>query len=473
MLMRTPGRWALAGLALSVLMPSLDTSVTTIALPTLVGAFAASFREVQWVVLAYLLSVTASIVTAGRLGDIVGRRRLLLSGVALFTTASVAGAAAPTLWLLVAARAVQGLGAAVMMSLAVALVSEVLPREHIGRGMGLLGAMSAVGTMLGPSIGGVLMDALGWRAIFLLNLPLGLLNALLAYRFLPRGRSPLMTRTGLDTGGTLLMASALCSYALAMTMGRGRFGWLNVGLLLVAGAAGWLFARQERRAAAPLVPFSMFRARNLTTGLTLSSLVSAVMMATLVVGPFYLSRTLGLTTWRAGLVMSAGPLVAALAGVPAGRLVDRLGSSLTTATGLVGMATGCLMLSLLPTSGVFGYVGPIALVTAGYALFQAANNTMVMTGIATDERGVVAGLLTLSRSLGLITGAAALGAVFMYASGAGLATASASDVARGMRTTFGVVAMLLVSALVISLYRKRRPMRLRSAHDSVDDRMLA
>ena len=161
----------------------------TSALPTLAQAFGASFQDVQWVVLAYLLAITTLIVSVGRLGDIIGRRRLLLAGICLFTAASRLCGIAPTLWLLIAARAVQGLGAAVMLALTMAFVGETVPKERTGSAMGLLGTMSAIGTALGPSLGGVLIAGFGWRAIFLVNVPLGLVT-LRARSSLPARRSP-------------------------------------------------------------------------------------------------------------------------------------------------------------------------------------------------------------------------------------------------------------------------------------------
>src|ERR1051325_9042422 len=169
-------RWALAGLSLAMLVSSLGTSSANVALPTLAEAFGASFQQIQWVVLAYLLAITTLIVGVGRLGDIVGRRRLLLAGILLFTAASAMCALAPTLWLLIAARAAQGLGAAIMMALTLAFVGETVPKARSGSAMGLLGTMSAIGTALGPSLGGALIAGLGWRGIFLVNVPLGLLT---------------------------------------------------------------------------------------------------------------------------------------------------------------------------------------------------------------------------------------------------------------------------------------------------------
>jgi EmrB/QacA subfamily drug resistance transporter len=452
---RTPSvRWALASLSLSMLLSALGTSIANVGLPTLAQVFNASFQKVQWIVLAYLLASTTLIVSVGRLGDITGRRRLLLAGILLFSVASVLCGVAPTLWLLITARAAQGLGAAVMMALTMAFVGETVPKARTGSAMGLLGTTSAIGTALGPSLGGVLIDGLGWRAIFLVTFPLGLLTFLLAYRHLPVDRRVSKAdRVHFDIVGTLLLALTLAAYALAATIGRrGSFGPLNMALLLAAGCGLGSFVLAEGRAASPLIRLAMFRDSRLSASLAMNALVSTVMMATLVVGPFYLSRGLGLEAVFVGLVLSVGPLVVALTGVPAGRLADRFGAERTTIVGLLGMTAGCLILSMLPLAlGIPGYVAPIAVITVGYALFQTANNTAVMADVVADQRGVISGLLNLSRNLGLITGASVMGAVFALASATtDIATARPEAVATGMRVTFVVAAILIVSALAIA-----------------------
>ncbi len=393
-----PAPAALAALALPTLLSALGTSVASVALPTLAHAFGASFRAVQWIVLAYLLAVTTLVVGAGRLGDLLGRRRLLLAGLALFTGASLLAGLAPTLGLLVAARAAQGLGAAAMMAMTMALVGETVPAAGAGTAMGVLGATSAVGTALGPSLGGALIAGAGWRAPFLVLVPPGALALWLAHRHLPPERA------------------------------------------------------DSRRAAMPSIVPAMLRDRALRASLAANALVSTVMMATLVVGPFYLARALGLAPALVGLTLSIGPLVSAAAGVPAGRLADRVGARRASVVGLGAMAAGAALLAALPaTLGVPGYAAPIAMVTVGYALFQTGNNTAVMADVGADRRGVVAGLLGLSRNLGLVSGASVMGAVFARASGAAdVATASAAAVTAGMRITYGVAGALVVAALAVT-----------------------
>ncbi|WP_395731703.1 MFS transporter [Prosthecobacter sp.] len=445
--------WALTGLSLSMLLSSLGTSIANVALPSLTRAFNASFQEVQWVVLAYLLAITTLIVSVGRFGDIVGRRRLLQAGILIFTLASIVGGVSTTLWMLISSRAVQGLGAAIMMALTMAFVGEIVPKEKTGSAMGLLGTMSAIGTALGPSLGGVLISGWSWRSIFFINVPLGIVALLLVSRHLPGERRGLeKKRPRLDPLGTLLLAMTLTAYALAMTLGRGQFGTVNITLLLGAAVGFALFLYVESKATSPLIQLSLFRDPRLSANLAMSGIVSTVVMTTLVVGPFYLSRALGLDSAVVGMVMSVGPLVAALTGTPAGRMVDRFGTQRVNLVGVIGMTGGCLIQSLLPmAAGIGGYVTAISIITAGYALFQTANNTAVMSTIAPENRGVISGMLNLSRNLGLITGTSVMGALFAFAAGSiHLTQVSPGDVAAGMRFTFAVAAGLSLVSLALA-----------------------
>jgi EmrB/QacA subfamily drug resistance transporter len=443
-------RWGLASLSLAMLLSSLGTSIANVGLPTLVLAFNATFQQVQWVVIAYLLAITTLIVSVGRLGDVIGRRRLMLAGIVLFTVASLLCSFAPTLWLLIAARALQGLGAAIMMVLTMAMIGEAVPKEKAGSAMGLLGTMSAIGTALGPTLGGILIAGFGWPAIFLINVPLGILTFLLAYNYLPHdNKEPKAGRVRFDAMGTLMLILTLAAYALAMTMGRNNPVSTSLFLLSAAIVGVGLFLLIESKAASPLIQLTMFRNPTLSAGFAMSILVTTVVMATLVVGPFYLAGALSLDAARVGLVMSTGPVVAALAGAPAGRLVDEFGAFRVSIVGLLGMLVGSTALPLLPTGlGVPGYIAPLVFITAGYALFQAANNTAVMSDSTTANRGVMSGMLNLSRNLGLITGASFMGAVFAFgADTTNILTAQPVSVVAGMRITFALAAGLILVAL--------------------------
>ncbi|MDP3720179.1 MAG: MFS transporter [Acidobacteriota bacterium] len=443
--------WPLAALSLVMLMPSLDTSIANAGLPALAQALGASFQQAQWIVLSYLLAITTVIVSAGRLGDMIGRRSLLLAAIVGFTLASLLCGLATSLWMLLAARATQGIAAAAMMAMAIALVGDAVPAANTGRAMGLLGSMSAIGTGLGPSLGGILIATFGWRSIFLVNLPAGIIAFELVRRQVAGdGQSRPARGQRFDLAGTVLLAITLGAYALSATLASTMVGGLTTALLLMSLLAGGAFYVVEARTDSPLIRLSTLRNRVVRSGLVMTALVSTVMMTTLVVGPFYLSRVFGLDPLTAGFALSAGPVVSALTGVPAGRLVDRFGAHHMAVLGLIGIAVGAIGLVTLPsTLGLVGYLGPIALMTSSYATFQAANNTAIMSGMAGDHRGVVAGLLSLSRNLGLITGAAVMGAVFA----ANLAandpmTAAPAAVAAAMRVTFAIAAAVIGVALV-------------------------
>jgi MFS family permease len=240
-------------------------------------------------------------------------------------------------------------------------------------------------------------------------------------------------------------------------MGGGVTGALVAAALLGAG----LFIAWERRATAPVVRIEAFADPGFAAALAANVAVFSVMVATLVVGPFYLARGAGLDAGMVGLVMAVGPVTSALTGIPAGRLVDRFGARRIAILGLGAMALGTAALALLPPMfGLAAYVAALVIVTPGYQLFQAANNTAVMAGVSQERRGVTSGMLTLSRNLGLITGAAALGAVFAAAAGtADMAQASAAQVEAGLRATFlaaaGLIACALAAVAAASAQTKR------------------
>jgi EmrB/QacA subfamily drug resistance transporter len=446
-----PLRLALASLSLTMLLAALGTSIANVGLPTLTQAFKVSFQEIQWVVLAYLLSITILVVSAGRLGDLVGRRRLLLAGLLLFTLASVLCGMAASYRSLLAARFLQGVGAAIMMALTVAVVGEAIPREKTGSAMGLLGSMTAVGTALGPTLGGFLIAAFGWPSIFLINVPLGCLAMVLAFFYLPSDRNKDKDApAGFDLVGAVLLALTLGAYAIGLTGMLGMTG--SFELLAAALAGAGFFILSQIKGASPLIRMTMFQNPVVGAGFAMSALVTTVVMATLVVGPFYLSGALELDAARVGLAMSCGPLVAALTGIPAGRAVDRHGPQRIIRFGLIVMAAATLVLLLVPASaGVAGYIVPLVFLTAGYALFQAANNAAVMADTLPEERGVTSGLLNLSRNLGLITGASFMGQVFAFGTGvSSIVAAEPLAITAGMRMTLAVAGVLLLVALGVA-----------------------
>lgn len=384
-----------ATLALSMLLASLGTSIANIALPALAKALSVPFTEVQGVVVAYLAALTVSVVFAGRLGDIHGLRRMHLVELGIFAVSSALCGIAQDLWLLIGARALQGIGAAFLMTISMALMRETASQARVGRAMGLLGTVSALGTALGPSLGGLLIPATGWRGVFWVQVPLAVLALLLAFATLPRSAD---------------------------------------------------------NKNAPSASLRAMLNRSLVPNLLVNILVAAVMMTTLVIGPFYLALGLGLKEVLVGLVMSVGPAISIFSGIPSGRLVDAWGTPRVLAIGLGLLATGAFLLAILPNMiGVTGYILAIIALTPGYQLFQAANNTAALADVLKDQRGTVSGLLSLSRNIGLIAGASVMGAIFAF----GVGTSDFSDttpvaIAAGMRLAFLLGGGLMIVAIAIA-----------------------
>lgn len=392
-------------LSLSILTASLGTTIANVALPTLTQYFAAPFHQIQWIVIGYLVAMTITVVVAGRLGDLFGLKRMLVLGMVIFSGASLLCALAPDLWLLVGARMLQGIGGAFMMTLTVALMSQIAGTSNIGRAMGLLGTMLAVGTALGPLLGGLLIQTTGWRTLFLVLLGLGLLAIMMTIYCLPQeerkdGNTPDRKSKWFDLPATAIMRNLA-----------------NI----VANAA-----------------------------------VAAVMMTTLVVGPFYLGFSLDLSEAFIGLVMAVGPVISIFSGVPSGKLVDVLGTQSVLTIGLSTLILGSTIFVIVPDGpNIAFYSLAIAVLAVGYQLFQAANNTAVMVNMPPDERGTASGLLNLSRNIGLIFGASAMGAIFAFGvGGATVENATQQQITHGLQLTFGLAAAMIITALW--MVRKQR-----------------
>lgn len=281
------------------------------------------------------------------------------------------------------------------MTLTIAMVRETVNGGRVGRIMGLLATMSAVGTALGPSLGGLLIGLAGWPFVFFILVPIGLGAAGLAWWFLP-------------------------SIAPGVT--------------------------------SPRRGFAALRETGVIRSMAANLMVANLMMATLLVGPFFLGFVLELSPVSVGLVMSVGPVISICIGVPSGYLVDYWGAQRVLLIGLVGLATGSFALSILPMKfGIVGYIAAIAILTPGYQMFQSANNTMAMANVPDSERGAVSGLLGLSRNLGLVGGASVMGAVFSFGAGTGSIEAAAPGaIGNGMQLTFMIAGASMVAALWIT-----------------------
>jgi EmrB/QacA subfamily drug resistance transporter len=414
-------QWAVfAVVAIGVLMATLDSSIVNISLPAIARSFHRPLNGVlQWVVMAYLLVIVSLLLTAGRLGDMLGRKPIWQLGLVLFTLGSALAGLAPSIGALIASRAVQGVGAALLMAISPALLTGAFPPSERGRALGMNSLTVALGVSLGPPLGGIITERLSWRWIFFINLPLGVLGIVLAALLLPAptGRQPLR----FDLAGAALLAVSLASLTGAMSFGH-ELGWgsppIVLGLILAALGLlllGW----QEARHPAPILDPRLLR--NPRFSLAWVSLVASflALFGVAFLTPFYLQQLRGLSTERAGLLMMAYPLALALFAPVAGLLSDKLGSGVLAPLGLFVAAGALVQLGLCDEHTPLLDVGArLSLAGIGQALFQPANSSALMGAAPRDRQGLAGGLLATGRVLGQGLGVAVAGAVFAAFGGA-------------------------------------------------------
>lgn len=402
--------WVLAATILASAMAFIDGSVVTIALPVLGRELDASLAELQWVVNGYTLFLAALLLVGGAAGDRFGRRRVFVLGTILFAAASAACAAAPGVWSLIAARAVQGVGAAIMVPQSLAIISAAFPPEVRGRAIGTWAGAASISTALGPAVGGFLIDSLGWRAAFWINPPLALAVVLLAQSHVPESRSPAAGRLDWEGGLVAVAVSALLAIGLGALAEPG--GALRGAVLVVAGAAAaGLFVLVERRAAAPLVPVSLFAERAFTGANLLTLALYGALSAVVFLLPFDLIGRRGLGPAEAGLVFLPMGLIIGVLARPAGGLADRFGvrAFLVAGSAIVGLAAAWL--AFAPAGLVAGVVAPVVLLAAGMALVVAPLTTAVMNAAPDALAGAASGINNAASRLAGLLAVALVGAL--------------------------------------------------------------
>jgi EmrB/QacA subfamily drug resistance transporter len=406
-------RWRVfPALALGTLMATLDISVVNIALPTLSRTFGVPLTTIEWVVLSYVLTITGLLLTLGRIADHVGRRRVYGAGLALFTVASALCAASPGARALIAARALQGLGAAMMTANSAAILISCFPEQERGRALGAFGATVGVGLALGPPLGGLLIRW-SWRWIFVINLPLGLLAIAQLFARIPADPPAGARRAGLSLPSAAAWCGALVLLMLALSRGP-ESGWGSATVwLMFAGAAALLaaFAAAERRSAQPLLPLADLRGP-LGAAVLLTMLGQALSIGIGFHMPLYLEEVQGFDAARSGRWLAIMPLAALVAAPLAGRWADQWGSRRLTSLGLLIAAAGLALLTRISVAPApLLIAGGMLLVGVGLGLFTVPNASAVMSAVPRERLGLAAGLQATMRNLGISGGAAAAAAI--------------------------------------------------------------
>ncbi|MGW2780345.1 DHA2 family efflux MFS transporter permease subunit [Streptomyces populi] len=462
--------WAvLVTLSLGFFMTLLDLTIVNIAIPDMMDGLGAPLGQTLWVVSGYALTLSALIITAGRLGDLRGPRNLFAVGLAVFTLASLACGLAPTATALVAARVVQGLGAALLTPQTMTLIVAVFPAERRGTAMGVWGMVAGLATLSGPTLGGFLVSALDWRWIFLVNLPIGIAALVLTFLVVPDIRPGRAHR--FDLTGVALATGALFCLAFGLQEGEGHHWGAGIQGLLVAGAAlatGFLLHQRRRQHREPLVPFALFRDRNFTSMTVLVGLVSVAMLGLVLPFNLYLQSVLHLSAVKAGLVLAPSSLVSMTVGPFAGRLADRVGGKYVLLTGLTCYAAGIIAIALIAAPGTawFAFVPATLLTGLGVGCIIAPMSTEAMRYVPRHLAGAASGINNTVRQTGSVIGAAAVGALLQSRLAVELATGktyAAAFTATLHTTAILPVAVLIAGALTCLLLRPRTTRREASA----------
>ena len=448
------GRWViLASITTGTFMSNLDAAAVTVALPTMAREFGVGLDALQWVISAYFLTITAILPMFGRLADSVGRKRILNTGLAIFVIASLLVALAPTFPLLTGARVLQGVGASMFMATIMATAVTTFGPQERGRVLGLLTTVVAAGTLMGPGLGGLLTDAFGWRSIFLINVPIGLLGAVGTLVFLPGDRpaeGPSARR--FDLLGAVLFAGFSSSLLLALGAGPGA-GWLSrltLGLLGGAVAFLLLFVAQEVRSASPIIDLRLFRRRVFGLGALASFLSFVLMLFPAILFPLYLHEVMRWSLGTTGLLMTLQAVTMLIVSPLAGWWSDRAGSRRPALVALVVTTLAMLGSVLLGTGSPPWLIGGVlALFGVGFGLFLPPTNSAVMGDLGRDRAGTAGAIIATVRNLGKSVGVVV--AVVLYSVFAGTSATVAVErgvLLSGFRGVFLVGAVLACVALV-------------------------
>ncbi len=435
-------RWAVMAVCIGAFMGQLDASIVTQAFPAMERSFHAGVSGVTWVGLSYLLVLVATVAAVGRFADMVGRKLLYVYGFVIFAAGSALCALAPNLYVLCGFRAFQAIGAAMLQANSVAIIALAAPAGRLGRSLGIQGAAQATGLAFGPSVGGLLLAAGGWRLIFLVNVPVGVVGVVDGVLFIPRSRH-LAARVEFDWAGFALFFPAVVAVMSAVSLGNAH-GWtspLIVGLAVVAAGLAAAFVVRERRCAAPMVDLALFRRVRYATGVVSGMLSFTVLFGILVVVPFLLEDGFRLGPARAGLELMVMPLALGATAPVAGRLADRIGTGPPVVAGLALAAAGLVGLAAL-VPATWGFLGLLVVVGVGLGLFTSPNNAGVMTAAPARQSGLAAGVLNMARGVGTALGLAVTGAVF------GRAGSDLGAPAQ-VRHAFSVTALVLAGVAVL------------------------
>jgi len=399
--------WVFGALAIGIFASVVDHGSVNVALPTIASEFETDLPTIQWVVIIYALTIAALLLPMGRLSDIVGRKKVYIIGMVVLGVGAALSGLSPTLEMMFPSRVLQGVGSAMTQGTGMAIITAAFPANEKGRAIGLFMTMVGVGAVAGPAIGGVVVDAFGWRVVFFLTLPLEVIG-IAATAWVMRGWTEVQETSGtrFDWWGAALSTGFLVALLLAMTTGN-KAGWLSPPIIVAFGAAVTMlvtFIWWELRTDAPMLDLRLFKGRTFTFGVSAAFLTFLGSSAVLFMMPFYLQSVLGYSAKTAGFVVVPGALCMAVLGTVSGILSDRFGRRLFTVGGLASSAVGLMILSrITEDSSLFMVVPALMLMNTGMGIFYSPNSSSVMSTVGRAKYGVVSGFLNLVRNAANVT----------------------------------------------------------------------
>jgi EmrB/QacA subfamily drug resistance transporter len=421
--------WPLVAICTGACMLLVDVTIVTVALPDMARQLNTTFSDLQWVIDLYALVLGALVLTVGAMADRFGRRRLYIIGLAVFAAASLTCGLAPNVSVLIAARGVQGVGAAAMFATTMALISNTYTGRERGMAFGIWGAVNGAASAVGPIIGGLLTANFGWRWIFLVNLPVSVVAVALTLRVVTESRDPRPRRVDVPGMVTFTIAAAALTYALI----RGAWGSPETITLIAVAVAGLAaFVATERRSAAPMLDLRLLRNRTFAAMLLGGALLSAAAWAGMTYQSLWLQSVLGLSAIKAGLVLLPAAAAAFIVSGQVGRILHRTSPRWMVGTGLLVIGIGALVQAVLRESSSWPVIIPgLVLVGAGAGLAIASMTSTAMSAVPWQQAGMAAGAMSAFRQLGYAFGIAVLGEVFRsglshgvsHGAGAGVSTA--------------------------------------------------
>ncbi|AOR23383.1 MFS transporter [Clostridium taeniosporum] len=395
----------LAIVVMSPFMACLDSSIINVALPVMAKDLSTSMAGIQQIVTTYLIVISATILVFGRLGDIKGKTSVFKYGFIIFVLGSLLCGISTTLNFLTFSRIVQGIGAAMTMSTSQGIITHTFPKNERGRALGISGTFVALGTLLGPPLGGLIISLVSWEYIFLINVPIGTLAFIAAIKYLPKDK--ITSKQTLDYKGAILFLICIVSLFLGLLKGQ-KIGYNNIIIILsfiIALISFAIFIILELKIENPLVDLSIFKNRVFSINVFCAFLSFVGISCINIIQPFYLQDVLELSPGTTGFIMMGYPIVLTVVAPLSGYLADKIGSKILTLTGLFVSAIGLItMTTLNEKSSFLIIIISLSIVALGNGIFQSPNNTLVMSSVEKSKLGIAGGLNALIRNLGFVFG---------------------------------------------------------------------